>query len=507
MSKEDTTIYQQSPFSSKAFEGASTDYKNGLRGLQTGEADMLIARELRYLQLRSRYAVNNNGYARQALNTRLTKLGAIEHQWKTPTKDGSYTTHQFMTDVWHEFSEGTDENSCNIDNIGDYKTAQALSNSSIFLDGVSFQQLVIQRTNNSNVVPLKIKQIPAMLHAMEVRTNAPVVADTTILYGIRFSKQGVPLSYFFNRSYLENSLNTKDFNPAVHVEIPASEIIHTFHRDYAGQWLGVPILSPVLIALYELDDFIGATVQKQKAAQAIALVISQTNQALATTSKPGIGVATSVTDTETGQEEVVFKTTGTNTLNLNPGEQAALLQSGDIGANWNVLVRTVLQEISVVCDILYHELTNDTGNMSFSAIIALLLQNRNRLEYLHLFETIPLREKPLAMRFRKYAALYDKAKTPSKHANAAKPFFKLPKWRSLDELKDTQADVLALQNNLGLWQDYLSERGISIEEWKEDKELQRSFKAEYGVDFSAVGNTANMNQASNNEANSNSTGV
>ena len=498
---------QASPWAEKAFEGASTDYKNGLRGLRKGEPDQLIARELRYLQLRSRHAINNNAYARQALATKLTKLGVIETQWKVQgvapskgkpkTKNDSLITHPYMTEVWGEFTSNP-----NFDKLGDYNVAQALSNSSMFLDGVSFQQVLIQRTNNNAVVPMKLKQLPAMLHAMEVGVGN-FIAGTTVQNGIRFNTDGLPVAYFFYKSMIERqaALSLTTGIPAnYYYEIPTNEIVHYFHRDYAGQWLGVPQLAPVLLALYELDDFIGATVQKQKAAQAIAFVVQQTNNALSSGSKPGIGLVTEATEVSTGGKQPVFRTTGANTLYLNPGELASLMQSGDVGKNWDVLVRTELRKVATVADILYHELTGDTTQLSFSAINALLLHSRTRLEYLMLFETVPLRERPIANKFKELAVLYDKEKIAKKQAVNAVPIFKLPKFRSLDPLKDTQAAVLQLQNNLALWGDRLSEEGISLEEWLSDKDLQEL----NNVSFQEP--TASMNQAGNVQANSNSAG-
>jgi capsid protein len=402
-----------------------------------------------------------------------------------------------MTDVWGEFAE-----SPNYDNMGCYNVAQSLSNSSFFLDGVSFQQLMIVRSGNKNVVPLKIKQIPAQLHAMFAGLLEPASDGTTVINGIKFDKTGRPISYFFHKSFIENQVTNLSgiFDPSIFVEVPVEDMVHYFHRDYAGQWLGVPQLTPVLLALYELDDFISATVQKQKVAQAISLVISQTQQALSSTGRVSVGDVEGVTNSETGEAKYVFKTVGTNVLDLPYGSQAQLLQSSDVGNNWETLVRTELRKVAAISNILYHELTGDTAELSFSAINALLLQSRTRLEYLAMTETIPLRERKIANRFKEIALLYDTEKTAKKQAVNAVPVFKLPKYRSLDPLKDTQAAILALQNNIGLWQDALTEAGISIEEWLSDKDLQKL----HDVTFQEQ--ATSMQQASNTQANSNSVG-
>lgn len=491
MATETQEVYQYSPFQSLAFEGASVGYQTGCRGLANGEPDQLTARELRFLQLRSEHAVRNNPYAVNARKTNLIKQGSIDVVWK----DSKGKTHTFMQDAWDEFTSNP-----SLDNRGDYKVFQTESNSSWFVQGTSFIRKLIKRTGNSAKVPFKLQQIPASLHAMEVGAIAPDVPGTVVQNGIRFNTEGTPVSYFFHRSYLEQqaSLLTGVYQPELYYEIPADELVHSFTREFAGQWLGIPRLAPVLLALYELDDLIGATVQKQKAAQAIALVISQTGQFL-NSSPTAVGTSTRNEYVNDGDKKTVtFHTKGSNALYLNQGEQAQLMQSGDIGANWGVLVETELRKVALVSDLLYHELTGETGNMSFSAMIGLLIQSRNRLEYIANFETIPLRERPIALAFQQLASIYNK-----RAANAV-PHFQLPRWRGLDDLADAQSDILELQNGLGLYEDKLAERGLTIEKVIADREVLKEQMTKYGIEFTSANAAPSMQQATKSQqANSN----
>jgi len=88
-----------SPLEQKAFEGASTSYKSSQRGLLTGEADTLAARELLTLQMRSNHAIRNNGYAKTAITRYATSLGAIQVNWK----DDKGKSHTTMQALWDEF--------------------------------------------------------------------------------------------------------------------------------------------------------------------------------------------------------------------------------------------------------------------------------------------------------------------------------------------------------------------------------------------------------------------
>ncbi len=484
----DISLYQQNPWGQQAFEGASLDYKNSLRGIVPGEADQLANRELRILQLRSRQLISNNAYATSALAANTTKQGVITVDWK----DSKGKSHSYMSDAWGEFYENP-----SFDGVGDYGTFQTLANSEHFVNGANFIRKLIVRTGNPNKVPLKLQLIPTALHAMEIGYRTELEVNTALMYGIKFNNLGIPLSYFFNKSYIERVAT--QFDPIIHVEVPADELVHYFHRTFAGQWLGIPKLTPVILSLYELDDLIGATVQKQKISQAVAFVVQNATESL---NQFPTAIANSVTSDEVdGKTQVTFHTKGTNTLYLNKGETAQLMQSNDVGANWNVLVETELRKVAVVSEILLHELTGETGKMSMSAMIGLLVQSRRRLEFLIETQTIPLRERPIVQSFQQLASLYNK------RALNAIPHFQLPRWRGLDDLADAQADVLELQNGLALYTDKLAERGLTVEKVVADREALKDLE-KFGIQFTALNAQASMQQAGKNQqANSNTTSV
>jgi len=204
--------------------------------------------------------------------------------------------------------------------------------------------------------------------------------------------------------------------------------------------------------------------------------------------------------TEDGKTKTIFKNNVEEgqVLYLNKGEKASMFQGTDIGANFGVLVEQELRKIATVADALYHELTGDTSGLNYSSLIGMSIQSRNRLEYLHNFLFIPLREKPIADAFKKLAVLYN-----PKVSNAV-PYFQLPRWRGSDELKDMQADLLELQNGMGTIPDKLAERGLSIEDIQADEE-NRKILADMGINLTPAEASASMAQANNTQANSNTT--
>ena len=305
----------------------------------------------------------------------------------------------------------------------------------------------------------------------------------------------VPTKYHFRKSILETTLLSNA--PLGRITVPAEEIIHTFIRDEPGQWLGIPILAPVLLTLYELDDLITATVSKQKAAQSVAVLIEQTAGAI---SLLPIGKVEDTGTTEIPKLHLKTNAEESQVLYLNKGETAKMFQGTDIGANFGTLIETELRKVASVADALYHQLTGNTAGLNYSSLIGMAIQSRNRLEYLHNFIFIPLREKPIADAFKALAVVYNSK------CSSAVPYFQLPRWRGMDDLKDNQADLLALQNGMDTYTNVLAERNLSPEEIIADRAEISKLEA-YGIFLNTAIASPSMGQANNTQANSNSTGT
>lgn len=474
-----------------AFEGAAVNYKTGIKHLFDGEADVLAGKELRFLQNRSRNICRNNGYGKRALTNWITNAGHIKVVWKYPNGKA----HKLMQTYWDEFSANP-----SFDGHGDMKTLQGVSNSSMFQTGASYIRLLITRDGNSNTIPLKLQLIPSILHdvmytnAYNSIANEDYNPNETVRYGMTFLNS-VPTKYHFRKSILETTLLSNA--PLGRITVPAEEIIHTFIRDEPGQWLGIPILAPVLLTLYELDDLITATVSKQKAAQSVAVLIEQTAGAI---SLLPIGKVEDTGTTEIPKLHLKTNAEESQVLYLNKGETAKMFQGTDIGANFGTLIETELRKVASVADALYHQLTGNTAGLNYSSLIGMAIQSRNRLEYLHNFIFIPLREKPIADAFKALAVVYNSK------CSSAVPYFQLPRWRGMDDLKDNQADLLALQNGMDTYTNVLAERNLSPEEIIADRAEISKLEA-YGIFLNTAIASPSMGQANNTQANSNSTGT
>lgn len=475
-------IYHNSYVHQQAFEGASYKYKESRKSLIAGEADLLAARELAFLQQRSAHAIRNNGYAKAARDKYITNLQDIKVRWL----DSKGKNSKQMQSLWDEFAKDP-----TLDGYGNFSTLFSILHSSMFETGTSFGRLHIRRSNNTNRIPLKIQLIATQLHAI---TYMNLLNDQAIIKnGIKFVDTK-PVSYYFYKGQTE--LKWGELQGQFNVqEVPAEEILHTFIRTEAGQWLGLPFLSSILISLYELDELTDATIARQKASQIVSWIIERSKPMALT----AIGVPETITKrdeaTNSTIEETLLKTEGTNVIYTNSNEKVSQTQSADIGSGLDTLLRIELQKIAASLGIPFHQLTGDTSGLNFSSIRAINVELRTRIELIIRYYVIPLFLEKITDKFYELSKLYyPKLKNIT-------PFYQLPRQYGIDDLKDAQADLLEVQSGFATMQSKLDERQTSYEAIRADRE---SIK-ELGLDhlLSTESNTS-IGQNTNTQANSNS---
>ena len=403
----------------------------------------------------------------------LTSLGAVKVKWTN--KDG--TRHDVAQEKWDLFQENP-----NMDGYGTLGNTQLVWNSSIFQTGNSYTRMLVSK-GAEGTVPLKLQTIPSEMH--DVLYNGESDRDN-IRTGIKFVNN-VPKTYYFREGLYNSLWNGSSFSSDL-IKIKAEEIIHQFDRETPGQWLGIPKLASVLVSLYELDELRDATVSKQKAAQAIAWIVENTNPLSMTPTGSPI-----MAKDKDEKDKIVFKSSGGNTQYLNKGEKINFYQSTDIGTNLPVLISSELRRIASSLGMPYHSLTGDTSGLDFSSLRAIAIELRTRLEFIHQFRTIPLGLGQVTKRFKELGSLY----FPIEDAIAT---YQLPRWYGVDDLKDSQANLLNLSMGTTTLQRLLDERHLTFE----DILASRSMLEEVGLGHLMEGKTDASKQVTNNEANINS---
>ena len=472
MIEDESIYYDKVNQNNPAFDGATYNWKLEHKKIFTGENDQILYKELFLLQRRSQALIRNSPFGSNARNTYLQMLGDLTVTWV----DKNNEKVPEMQAIWEEFEEN-----CCLDGKGNLKTLIATAHSDEFINGSSFIRFQFRPTNTT--LPLKLEGISSNLHAYTYfgkdGISYPNLLKTR--FGITFEDTAPSIYHFFPDLW-----DIEDYTNLSLIDIQANEILHNFNRIYPGQWLGIPILSSVLLIIYSIEDLIDATVAKQQAAAAITWVVKNNNPLI----QSPTGSPLTVKDKD-GKEKVIFRSQGGGTQYLNRGEELNLVQSSDIGNNLADFIKHINFVISAALGIPYHIYTGDTNGLNFSSIRSIMVEMRKKIEYIHFHQTVPNFYKPITNKVNELTRFY-KPKTPK-----ATPKFHLPRWRGVDDLKDAQADLLEVTSGLNTIENIQEERGVTFDE------VVKSFERILNSPLKVILEQG-MGQSGNVEANTNS---
>lgn len=465
-----------------AYEGASTSYRNAHRNAILGDQDSVISSEYLFLQSRCRSMIANNPTASAARDKHVTSGSALKIAWVN--KKGE--THQQATELWEEFEENP-----SYDGKGNLKAVQAVWRGERFETGECISRMVIDRKGNKNKVPLKLHNIRSEYLPINFQGDSPSNQNPfgRTRYGITFDRDTLTKPELYNFYKDRHYSNTPAIDSYTMQAVPASSILHGFERKHANQWRGVPILVPALIALYEIEDLCSATVRAQTSASAISwIVTNQQGGSLEAGGNLSMLGKRGLSDTT---KQLAFDTSG-GTVQYTNG-QFHLVQSRDIGSNLMALLKEEYQKISSCINQAYHQISNDTSGLDFSSLRGILIEQRQRIEFIYNIVEIPDMLAPLASRFKDIAIAmgFDIAD--------AIPKFQFPRYYGVDDLKDAQADLLEVISGFTPIQAVWAERNYTQEQIEESIKLIKALGLEamlHKTPEASANNTAPTNKTS-----------
>lgn len=434
-----------------SYEGASTSYRMEQKGLIAGDQDTLAARELQNLWKRSHYLTRNNAIGATAKHRLVTNWVGTGIKIRWMNENGLPADKvQKKWDKW--LSE------CTIDGYGNFNNFQKDLANAFMESGEAIGRLYINKRKSS--------EIPLALQLVEAEQLCPLFTDNgdpNTRNGITFDSVGKPTKYHLWKRH-PGSLSLFQ-NPNDRVAVDASDIIHLFERQRPGQWRGVPFLAPVMLNIYEIDELIDATLQRQKAAQGVSWIIENTNPLQAFAPGTVRNVSNGEIDPATGLKRKIIQGSAGSVHYLNKGETFKFASIQDIGPNLGVLLQDEIGKIATALGLTYDQLTGDLSQVNFSSIRAGLNEFRVRTEIIQRCHIINLALLPIAMRWLELFALY----VPRIGTTGVYPLFTLPRRYGVDELKDGQADLLEVQAGFDTMQHKLEERDVTFQEVVEDR--------------------------------------
>jgi len=259
-----------------------------------------------------------------------------------------------------------------------------------------------------------------------------------------------------------------------YVRVPAEEIIHLFVPDAPEQVRGAPWLSPVMFRLWNISGFEEAAVQNARTgASKMGFYVSPTGEP-----PPGAG--------QTWKDPGVFL------QDVEPGTFEVLPLGYDF-KSWDPqfpneavepFIRQTLRGIAAGLGVAYHSLANDPSNVNYSTARVALLEERDMWASLQSWYVDSFC-RPLYDAWREMAVMTGALPAEAMGERYRAVQFQSKTWDWVDPLKDTKAEIEALNAGLTSRTRIARQRGEDIEDIFTEIAEEQRLAEEMGVELKA----------------------
>ncbi|MBK8909475.1 MAG: phage portal protein [Rhodospirillales bacterium] len=368
----------------------------------------------------------------------------------------------------------TDE--ADADGLTDFYGLQALVAREVFVAGECFVRLRARRPEDGLVVPLQLQLLQAEMLPLDKSGVAP--NGNAIRCGIEFDRIGRRVAYWFLRKHPGDRTEAMPaYDPFVRV--PAAEVLHVRRPLEAGQLRGLPHITPALVRLHQIDQYMDAQVERQKTAALFVgfIVKNLPDDALLNEVEGEDGDGIARAPLQPGTMQVLL-----------PGEDVRFSTPTGVGSDFEPFVYRVSLELAAAMGIPYATVTGDLRQASYGSQRAGLVEFRRRMEQLQHAVFVYQLCRPVWQRWLADAVLAGALTLPG-FGRAPRAWWPAkwipPRWEWIDPLKDRQAEKLAVDAGFKARSDVVEAEGYDAEEVDERIAADRAREAELGLSFAA----------------------
>tara|TARA_R110002074_G_scaffold125024_2_gene261878 strand:- start:192 stop:1757 length:1566 start_codon:yes stop_codon:yes gene_type:complete len=299
-------------------------------------------RDIPVLRNRSRYEVQNNPFARRAVDVRVASVigdGLRPHYPHDPTLDELF--EQFVYEI-------------DADGIYNFWDIQRAMYEAKLVDG---EVLGLHRFRSPEDQATKAITLRYQLQLLEA-DHLPMTktdASKRIRAGIEFSELGDRSAYYVLKNH-PNDLPNYSNTPSDYWVMPSDRVIHLFRPYRIGAYRGIPFLSSVMLKLHDLDRYEDAELVRKK----IAAMTTDYIHKPTVDSNPAEDIygLSDERATEDPSQNILPREPGGQVI-LPPGYTVTPGPIQDVGGSYEAFIRSQFRAVSAGTGIPYHLLTGD----------------------------------------------------------------------------------------------------------------------------------------------------
>lgn len=329
----------------RSYEAAGNGRRTSSWNKSTADADGASRSALVPLRGLSRDLRRNNSWARRGVEviTSNTVGEGIEAKAVTKDKDLALTSMA----LWKEWSTST---SCDFDGRLDFKGLQRLAMDAVVEGG---EVLILKEAANRAdglPVPLRIRILEPDF--IDTRKDGIMSSGAKIRQGIELDGQGRRVAYWLYKHH-PGATGFSSTTSLESVRIPASDVIHIYRVDRAGQMRGVPWLCTAIARLNDFTDYEDAKLMQAKVQALFSAFVSDMD-----------GQAKSLGEEDEDNDELETIEPG-QVQYLKPGQEVTFPNppTATLG-NFSL---DQLRAISAGLGVTYEDLSGDYSQVNFSS--------------------------------------------------------------------------------------------------------------------------------------------
>jgi lambda family phage portal protein len=298
----------------------------------------------------TRNLVRNNGYASNAL------------QVIVDDTVGWGITPMEQNETFSAWAGSTD---IDADGRCDLTGIEHLVMRAVAQDGEALVRRRRRRPDDGLPIPLQVQVLEA--DYIDTGQHRPLPNGGRIVRGIEFDAIGRRAAYWLFRDHPGSTSVTGNVRFGQSVPVPASEILHVYRAERAGQVRGAPWFAPILLRIHDFDEYADATLMKQKIAACLAVITSDVT-----------GTADAL-GTEDADDETIDLLQPGWIGNVPPGRTVDIVNPPSV-REYSDYVNVTLHEIASGIGVTSEDMTGDYVGINFSQARMSRLRHWARVE-------------------------------------------------------------------------------------------------------------------------------
>lgn len=438
--------------STRRYEGASKGRRTGGWIASSTGPNTEILGGLITLRNRSRDLVRNNPYAAravQAIASNVVGHGIIPQVSQKNKK---------ILQLWKSWG---DETACSFDGMQNFYGIQNQCMREIVESGEVLVRRIFTKKSDG-LIPLQLQVLES--DHLDSSKNEKL-KNGEIRNGIEFDSRGRRVAYWL---FEEHPGETNIINRSMwSIRVSASEILHLFRQDRAGQVRGAPWGAPIIIKLRDFDEYEDAQLVRQKISACFAGFVSDSEAPLDNATTGSI---------DEKIEPGLFHI-------LPPGKKIDFANPPTVGADYEPYARISLRAIATGYGVTYECLTQDYSNVNFSSGRMGWIEFQRNIDQWRWLMLIPNFCEKVWEWFVEAAQLANLIRSDRMPDKAG---WTPPKREMIDPTKETDADLKAVRSGFKTLSEVIREQGndpdTHFEEIKENNDKIEKYRLKLDSD-------------------------